>query len=433
MSKIIFPILKNLARRVLKKYHPRVVGITGSIGKTTTKGVIAGVLSKKFRVRASEKNYNNEVGVPLTILGVEAPGKSPLAWLRVLGTFGRLMLRRDPDFPEILVLEMGADKPGDLSYLMEITRPEVAVVTAIAPAHLEFFKTMENIAKEKATLVKAVPPSGLVILNGDDALVAAMGENSSARATSFGFNDQAEIKALSYECDYPENGPRGEQWGINFKIEYQGRVMPMFLPYALARHQVYGALAAVAVGNFFEMNLVDIAEALKTLKPTPGRLNLIAGVKQTLLVDDTYNSSPEACLASLEAAVSLATEGQRWAVLGDMLELGKIAEDAHALVLDKAIDLGYTQIVGVGPLFAKAIGKLAGQGISAGISAGAKLYTFAESGAAADFMRQEVAIGDLVLIKGSQGMRMERVVKNLMMQPQRADKLLVRQYGKWLE
>lgn len=425
MDKIIFSILKSLARQVLNKYQPKVVGITGSIGKTTTKSVIAGVLQKKFRVRASEKNYNNEIGLPLTILGQEAPGKSLVAWCRLFKEYTRLMLTQDKNFPEILVLEMGADKPGDLNYLMEIVRPEVAVVTAVAPAHLEFFKSLENIAKEKATLVKNVLPEGVAILNGDDALVEEMRSGSAARVVSFGFNDQAEVKALNFECVYPENGKNGDLWGIDFKIEYQGRVMPMFLPYALARHQIYGALAAIAVGVFYQMNLVDIAEALKTLKPTPGRLNLISGIKQSLVVDDTYNSSPEACLASLEAVSALEASGRRWAVLGDMLELGKIAEDAHSLVLEKVLDLGYTRIVAVGPLFSKAVAKLGG--------AREDIQVFEDSQGAADFMRQQVAVGDLILVKGSQGMRMEKVVKNLMMQPQRAEKLLVRQYGKWLE
>ena len=426
MPHIIFTLLKKLSRAVLRKYHPHIVGITGSIGKTSTKNIVAIVLKQKFNLRASEKNYNNELGLPLTILGASAPGKSPTAWLKILFAFQKLLWQRSIDYPEMLVLEMGADKPGDLEYLTDVAVPETAIVTAVAPSHIEFFKTIENIAKEKSTLVKKMLPQGTAILNADDPLVSAMADQSPARVLTFGFSDQADIKILSHEFVAPSLIAHSAPWGISFKIEYEGRTMPMFLPYALARHQLYTAAAAIAAGIAYDINLVDISEALKKIKPLPGRLNLLTGIKNTTIVDDTYNSSPEACLAALEAVRALTARGRRWAILGDMLELGKMAADSHALVADKAATSDYDFLVAIGPRMSTAVEQLPRR-------ANTKTFTFENSDTAGEFLRAELQSGDLVFLKGSQGMRLEKAVKNIMVQPQHAAKLLARQYGTWLD
>jgi len=180
LKKFLQIILRSLAIRALNRYHPKVIGITGSVGKTSTKEAIYCVLSGKYKCRRNQKNYNNEIGVPLTILGCESGKKNPLVWLKVI--LHGLLLGYGPkaSYPEIIILEMGADHPGDIEYLVKFTRPIIGLVTAVGPVHLEFFHKIQSVAEEKGKLIKALPVSGWAILNIDDDLVVPMRESTSA-------------------------------------------------------------------------------------------------------------------------------------------------------------------------------------------------------------------------------------------------------------
>lgn len=412
----------------MKKYKPQIVGITGSVGKTSTKEAVYTVLSSKFRVWKNIKNYNNELGVPLSILGVESGYKNPFAWLVVFFRAFGLLIWKKKDYPKILVLEMGADKPGDIKYLTRLAPCHVGVITAIGHVHEEFFGSLDKIIREKQIIVTHLKKDDFAVLNADDALVMQTESRLKSQIITFGFSNQAEVRAADLVVSA---GPEADHWeagkigGVSFKMLYGGSTVPVFLPSVLGEHQVYSALAAAAVGFAFGLNAVDVSAALKEYKPPPGRMNLISGIKQTLLIDDTYNSSPMAARAALAVMEKIKVPGRKFAAFGDMLELGEYTESGHREV-GEAVSLAAEFLITVGDK-AKFIADEANkQGMPAD-----KIHSFPNTYEAGKFIQEELKPGDIVLIKGSQGARMERVVKELMEDPLQAGKLLVRQGEEW--
>ena len=244
-------ILKILSRAVVEKYQPKIVGITGSVGKTTTKEAILLVLSKKYRVRGNIKNYNNEIGLPLTILGSTSPGRSPWGWVKVIiGALG-LLIFRDKNYPEFLVLEMGVDHPQDMDYLLSVVQPIIGVVTAIGQAHLEFFGTPDSIAEEKGKLVASLPPSGIAILNVDDRRVAAMASRCKGKVITYGFGPEAQVRATEIIFNYRQASKLSIEalTGISCELHYHESMVPLSLPLIMTEAALYSALAAVAVGR----------------------------------------------------------------------------------------------------------------------------------------------------------------------------------------
>ncbi|MBI5621907.1 UDP-N-acetylmuramoyl-tripeptide--D-alanyl-D-alanine ligase [Candidatus Falkowbacteria bacterium] len=433
MRAVIAKILRFFARNVLQKYQPDVVGVTGSIGKTSAKEAIFTVLSSEFRVRKTEKNYNNELGLPLTVLGLETGGRNPFSWLMVMVRAAKLWLLRSVNYPEILILEMGADRPGDIKYLTDFVPCTVGVVTGVAPVHIEFFQHLEHIAKEKNTLVKSLGREGTAVLNADDELVRAMAEGLKAKVITYGFSEHASLRAYEERVSGQDlslkDGVEAIR-GLSFKVSYGGSTVPVFLPSVVGRHSVNAALAAIAVGVACGINLVRISENLKQYRPPKGRMNLIDGIKYTLIIDDTYNSSPIPALAALDVLheIQLPTGRHKFAVLGDMLELGGYTEKAHLEVGRKVAELRIDYLVTVGEKSQSTANAARGAGMSPD-----RIYSFDNSREAGKFLQDRVEQGDLILVKGSQGMRMERIVKELMAEPLRAAELLCRQEGKWLQ
>ncbi len=431
MKQFVQNSLRWLAKKILAKYRPKVVGISGSIGKTSAKEAIDTVVSSAFRTRASAKSYNNEFGVPLTIIGAAAGGKNPWKWLKVFAKAARLLLRTDKSYPELLVLELGIDHPGDTAYFNTFIRCDVAVLTAIAPVHIEFFGTLEALAKEEAMLVNSLDKDATAVLAADQPLVMAHTEKTKAQVLTYGFNEGAHIQALEERVSGQVREGDGVEAirGVSFKVSYDGNTVPVLLPNAVGRHSVNAALVATAVGVALGLNLVRIAESLRQYHPPRGRMNLIPGIKYTLLIDDTYNSSPIPVEAALDvlAAVELPQQRHTYAVLGDMLELGAITDNAHRQVGRQVVERGIDYLVTVG-----AKSKLtADAAIAAGMNPD-HIFSFDKSPQAGIFLQDRIEQGDLLLIKGSQGMRMERIVKELMAEPLRAQDLLCRQEEKWL-
>lgn len=426
MKKLIQKILYVIARAVLKKYKPEVIGITGSMGKTSTKEAVFAVLSSKLRVRQNLKNYNNELGVPLSILGVESGRKSVFKWLGVILHGVRLILFRDAGYPQILVLEMGADHPGDIKYLTDLAPCKVGVVTGIGPAHLEFFESIEKIVKEKRIIVSHLNSDGFAVLNRDDEKVYEMREKTRAKVLTYGFDSAADVRAQ-------EEGVIGEGVdirGINFKLSYAGAVVPIFIPGVLGKQHIYAALAGATVGIAYGMNLVEIAESLKNYKAPKGRMNLVPGIKRTLIIDDTYNASPiptEVALEVLQAIKLPAEDDKKFAVLGDMLELGSFSEEGHKQVGRAAAGDGIDYLVTIG----ERSRDIARAALAAGMSED-RVSNFPTPEEAGIFVQNKMKQGDIVLVKGSQGMRMEKVVKELMAEPLQACELLVRQDASWV-
>jgi UDP-N-acetylmuramoyl-tripeptide--D-alanyl-D-alanine ligase len=423
---ILLWILRNLSKKILRKYRPDIVGITGSIGKTSTKEATAAVLGSRFRVRESVKNYNNEIGLPLTIVGIEkTPGKSLIGWFRVIGRALKLLAHRAADYPEILVLEMGADKPGDIAYLTDIAPCKVGVLTYISHAHTEYFKTLKKIAQEKRVIVSHLNEDNFAVVNFDNEL-AMQNSKTKAEFISFGFNEGADFQATDVNIICDEN--TGWPSGLNFKVNHKGSFVPVYLPGAVAEHLIPAALAGMAIGHIFGVNLVDAAAALRALAPLAGHMRIVDGIKKTLIIDDTYNSSPEPTKSALKtlASIQIREGAERYAVLGDMLELGPETENLHreigmAAALSK-IDVLVT------------VGEASKHTASAAREAGMdehRVISFADSNSAGRYLQDAIKEGDVILVKGSQGVRMERIVKELMAEPLEAAKILVRQTGEW--
>jgi len=335
--RILEKLLAKLAKAIINKYQPKIVGITGSMGKTSAKEAVYAVLNGKFNVRKNIKNYNNEIGVPLTIIGVETGGRSPIKWGLVFLRAVKLIFTRQKDYPEVLVLEMGADKPGDIGYLVNLFPCDIGVVTKIGPAHMEAFKTVEKITREKQKMVTHLDKDKIAVLNCDDELVRAMHKKVKAKVIFFGYSEEANIRSV----DLHNQGDGMDLTGIKFKIAYGGSTVPVALPGVVGAHQINSALSAAAVGIALGMNLIEVSEGLKNYKAPKGRMSLVQG-KQTLIIDDTYNSSPRAASAALDALQKLQIEQveRKIAVLGDMLELGDFSEQAHLELGQKAAKRG---------------------------------------------------------------------------------------------
>ena len=431
MKKILQKILRYLAKRVIKKYQPIIIGITGSVGKSSAKEAVYTVLKNYFDLRRSLKNYNNEVGLPLTILGRLSPGKSLNGWLRVFWLALGSLWFFEKSYPKILLLEMAADRPGDIKYLTEIAPCKIGVVTAVAPVHLEFFNdNLENVAREKSMIVSHLPKNGWAVLNADDERILAMKEKTEARILTYGFSEKVEIRAIEPFIDQEiDSSGRTIIRGINFKVKYAGNTVPFFLSGILAKSQIYAALVGVAIGLLFDLNLIEISEALKGYQALPGRMNLIEGIKESLIIDDTYNSSPKAVEAALEVIkeIRIDSRSKKWIVLGGMLELGKISQEAHQEVGRMVGEMNFDYLVTVGEK-AKIIGQAAKE---TGMPE-KNVFHFNRSEEAGKFLAEKIKKNDLILVKGSQGVRMEKTVKQIMANPGKAKKLLVRQDEGWL-
>lgn len=418
---ILEKILRLMAWTVLLRHKPMIVGITGSVGKTSAKTAIFSVLSAKFDVRENQKNYNNEIGIPLTVIGVESGGKNIFKWLLVFVKWIATLII--PKYPEILVLELGVDRPGDMSYFMSFIKPTVGVVTNISSSHIEYFGSVENIAKEKGVLIESILPEGFALLNGDDENALAMRRNTKAKVITFGKNESNKIGASGIIFNYQDKVPQG----ISFKLNFDGKNIPIRLTNILAAHQVYAALAAVGVGTIFKMNLVEIASALATLKSPTGRMNLLRGVNGSYLIDDTYNASPVSTVAALDVLCELESN-RKIAILGDMLELGNQSKNGHKEVVQKVFDAKIDLFIAVGSRMEQAMKELIAFGYPS-----EKIMQFDDTIQAAEKMDRLFGEGDYILIKGSQGMRMEKIVEKLLDNPREARNVLCRQSKEWLK
>src|SRR3989338_8831106 len=426
-KKIIVAILRFEAQLILHKYKPKIIGVTGNVGKTSAKEAIAAVFSHSYRTRKSIKSYNSELGVPLAILGKETAWSSVWGWFFIILHGLKQIIFNNKTYPEILVLEMGVDRPGDLSYLTDWVRPDLAVVTTIGevPAHVEFFSGPEALVREKAKILRYLGVNDWAALNFDDAAVLNMKEKIKSKIITFGFNEGADLWASNYQIIYQKNEDGKDiPVGISFKIDYKGATVPIRLPNTFGEQQVYAALAAVAAGISQNLNLIEISEALSKYSSPPGRLKLLAGIKKSWLLDDTYNSSPQALHAALDTLRDIPAK-RKIAVLGDMLELGKQTIEAHQEAgrqLKTVVDVLLT----VGPR-AKFIAEEARE---SGFDK-ENIYYFSETRAAGKKLQDLIKEDDLILIKGSQGVRMERITEEVMAYPEEAENLLTRQDPVW--
>jgi UDP-N-acetylmuramoyl-tripeptide--D-alanyl-D-alanine ligase len=324
-------------------------------------------------------------------------------------------------YPQVLVLEMGIDRPGDMEYLLSFVSVNIGVVTQISSSHIAFFGSLGNIAKEKGKLLAGLPDDGFAILNFDDKYVIKMQEKTNAKAVTYGFGNGAmlHIDNLLFHRDVKKVE------GFSFKLNYAGKTIPVRLPKIVALHHISGALAAAAVGVALKMNLVEIANALEDFEPLPGRLRLLMGKNRTMLLDDTYNASPASTQAALETLKEFMAP-RKVIFLGDMLELGADAGQEHAALKDAVVASGAHVVVTVGKHMHSLYEALRVSGFSS-----RQVYWFPDPYTVRDSLETMVRIDDLILIKGSQGMRMEKVTEALIANPKDVKTLLCRQSKEW--
>lgn len=408
-------VLYRRARYVLNKFDPLVVGITGSVGKSTTKEAIYYVLSEKFFVRRNLSNFNNELGLPLSISGLEKP-VGVLSWFIfiVVSWWG---VRQIKDYPTHLVLEMGADEKGDIAYLCSMVRPLVGVVTNIGESHMEFLGSKKGIMMEKRSLVESLPKSGRAVLNFDDELVMDMKKKCRAQVLTYGFKRGADVVAESIKIRLN---------GTSFKLRYNGSVIPVMIkPIGLGA--VRAALAAVAVGLSVDMDIIDIIAGLRKWRALPGRMNIIPGIKGMVIVDDSYNASTrESVISGIETLKRIVGRQRRVAILGSMWEMGSATEGAHFEVGKRAAR--YFDII----IAVEANAHLYKKGALAAGKANNDIRLYSTTDDLLKNIGQLLRPGDLVYIKGSQGKnRLEKIVYFLMKEKRNASHLLVRQSEEW--
>lgn len=430
-QKMLEKILALCVKRAIRREKPLVVGIAGSVGKTSTKdavGIALGAKEKGSGVVMSEKNFNNDLGVPLTIYGQDMPKKSIVKWLKLLlkAKFSYLGLSKLR--ARTFVLELGTDRPGDLARLMGLVTPKVGIFTAIGAEHTEFFGSVEAVGDEESAIVRLLPPDGTIIFNQDDLRVREVCRDLPQRKISFGTDPLSDVRLIEKNIVLNDAAP--DDSGMLLKIGFEGRVHELMIEGTIGMPQAYSVCAAIAAAKAVGQ---DQATAMNRLQGyfhgTPGRMRILPGIKRTWLLDDTYNSSPLAALSAIRDLASFPLEhtGKRIAALGDMLELGSLAEEAHLMQGKAAAEAGIDLLV--------ACGTLAHVTARGAIEAGMpedKVFTFPKSPEAGLFIQERMAQYDVVLIKGSQGIRMEKITKELMAHPDRAAELLVRHDPDWL-
>lgn len=439
------------ARRTIERERPFIVAITGSVGKSSTRQAIAAVLQAGEhgdRVRASAKNYNNELGVPLTVFDCPAPGRSLSRWFQLLSRAWRVSRGYERTGIKTFVLEMGADREGDLAHLTSIAKPDISVVTAVTPedptlppVHLAKYPSLDALAKEKATLVREVRPEGAVILNADDARVFAMRHQTHAHVLTYGETDAANVRLLRVAIRCEDRAWGKEPVGLELTVQLYQRQQVFYVPGVFGRSLAYAWGAAFAVAEALDVTLDHLDVAVTRFAPLPGRVRIIPGRNGVTIFDDSYNASPAAMLAGLRdlGAVQIAPNQRRIAVIGEMREIGSEALAVHRRMGAEAAHLGLDLFIPCGT-FAPVMK----EGALANGMKEEQIIACNDTLDAIPVLESRLQPGDILFAKASEGplpsssfkrtvmgVRMDRVVKAFMAEPERASELLCRQEARW--
>lgn len=361
--------LQRLAAWYLKELDITVIGVTGSVGKTTTKDLLYAACSKKYKTGCTKGNYNNHIGMPLTILDF------------------------DEDV-EVGILEMGMDKYGEIDFLANLARPHIAVITCIGSAHIEFFGTRENIMKAKMEITNYLRPCDTLVINRGEDLLTPENVRGDYRVVSSGWCSTDDFIV----SDIKDNGAAGMEFDLQYMWSKQHFVIP-----AAGRHNVFNAAAAAAAASQLNMTLAEIAEGMSNAQITGNRLSFKHSDKRNIdIIDDTYNASPEAMKAAIDQLMGSAG-GRKIAVLGDMYELGENSRKLHLEIGSYAEEKNVDLVLGVGPL-----------GCIIADAAGARGIAFENKEELKEGLEKYIEEGDTVLVKASRGMALDEIVEFLM-------------------
>lgn len=426
IKSILVFILRWEARKILEKYQPKIIAITGSVGKTSTKDAIFSVLADFFYVRKSEKSFNSQIGLPLAILGCQNGWNNPFMWLTNLAK-GLMHILFKTNYPDWLVLEVGADSPGGIKKVTEWLKPYVIVMTRFGkvPAHIEFFDSVDELMQEDGSLIESLKRDGMLVLNIDDDDVRSFMNKSPHKVITYGTNGGADIFASNYRILYGIDKKGKFPTGIQFKVECDGENAQVVVMGVLGSHHIYPALSAFAVGRAQGLNIAQMAKSLRSHGTPRGRMKIINGIKNSIIIDDSYNSSPVAVEEALKTLQTIGGARRKIAALGDMMELGSYSVSAHKEA---------------GAIASRSCHLLAAVGVRArGIAEGAlqsgmrekDVLQFDSSEEAGAYLENIISEKDIILVKGSQSMRMEKVVEEIMANPEEKENLLVRQEKEW--
>ncbi len=420
LKAMVAQCLALLAQAIIEKYRPLIVMVTGSVGKTSTKDAAAAVLASRYHLRASEKSYNSEFGVPLTIIGAKNPWENPIAWLRVFkDALGLILL--PSHYPKLLVLEVGADRPGDLARILRFVKPDAVIVTRLpdVPVHVEAYASPQAVRDEEFAPAYALSNGAPLIISADDPNAVTMASRLSVTITTFGFAEGSDIRLEGYSF-YEE----GSECGMEAQLSVKGKNHTFRVKGALGKSQLYAPAAAIACALSLDTTLaMALRGALDYVAPA-GRGRIIPGKNGSYLIDDSYNASPAAVEEALSALQLLSSKGRRIAVLGDMLELGRYSYEEHERI---------------GTLAASHVDMLVAVGVrsrataTAALTAGMKkdqVFSYNTSDEASEVLEAIIQEGDVVLVKGSQSIRTERIAERLLRNPEDRNRL-VRQETEW--
>ena len=416
-------MFKRFVQKKLQKYvrayfaqhsEVKLITVVGSVGKTSTKRALAHLLSQRYRVRMHEGNHNTEMSVPLAILGIAYPTnvKSVFAWLTVFKA-ARLRIKQPTDV-DVIVQELGTDTPGDIPAFGTYLLPDISLVTAITPEHMEHFDSIEAVAQEEMSITQF---SKFALINRDDVEGRFASLVTSANFSTYGTTGAAEY--------------RFEQQGFSVDAGYSGSIIAAGLaPFPVTikvagEHSLRPIMGAVGAALLFGLTPEQVTAGLTTIEPVPGRMNVLRGIDGTIIIDDTYNSSPAAASAAIQTLYSLDEEPQRIAVLGDMNELGSVSQSEHEKIGAMCDPNLLSWVVLVGEQCEKYLAPIARQ-------RGCQVHVAADAIRAGEFVRSVTEEGAAILVKGSQtGIYLEECVKILCNMTE--DTELVRQTEAWMK
>lgn len=423
-KKIILWLLHREAAWILKRHKPTIIAVAGSVGKTTTKDALYTVLRPKLHIRKNQKSFNSEIGVPLTILGLPNGWNNPFKW--ILNVFrGGLKALFQRKYPTHLILEVGVEQPGDMDVLTRWLTPDIVVLTSLpqTPVHIEFFEDEEAYWEEEREIVYACKEGGTIILNADDEEVMKTKVPEGCKTITFGLSERADHRITSIEQEYQEDVLIGQKMklkagGEEFEYLFEGILGEQsLLPYAVAS-------AAQQALNLDE-KAIDVSRYV----PTPGRMRILPGKNKIILIDDSYNSSPIALKKGLEALKNVRSK-RKIVILGDMLELGSLSVKTHRELGAEVFEFGFDHLITVG---------VRGAHFAEGAhEAGMSLEDIASFPSSdhedlLDYVDHYLESGDVVYIKGSQGVRMEKLVGHLLLPEMDPTEVLSRHDSVWLK
>ena len=419
---IVVKILVFESKILLRRHHPTIIAITGSVGKTSMKDAIYSILKRHYSTRKSEKSFNSDIGVPLTVLGLPNAWNNPFLWLKNI-IDGFFVAFFSKDYPEYLILETGIDRPGDMSKLTSWIKPDLVVLTRLPdiPVHVEYFSDPQAVINEKMKLVEALKPEGVVIYNHDDQIIQTELRNVRHKVIGFSRYLSSQYTASNDQVYYHDDVPAGLSFDLDdLRDKYNVKISGV-----LGGQHVYTYAGAIATAAQCGIPVAEAVVSLSIHESPPGRMRIIKGIKGSVIIDDTYNSSPAAAEQAIIALKEIRHAKRKIAVLGDMLELGRFSAREHERIgelVAGSADMLLT--IGVRAR------KIAETALEYGLSE-KMIFQYDDVSKAGRELQNIIQSGDVILVKASQGIRAEKIVEEIMQEPEKADELLVRQDSAW--